>query len=366
MTILTSEARFTLKDAQAVIADVFEHLREHAVGVDEDNGQKVLTFWEWGKCGIAVNGDDVVFNAQSSSLTGIAVVRDTLSREMVEHSPQLANEIVWTGNGSDLVHPAWFCLLTVTESRRLTPHVQRIRFQGSDLGRYSGFENIHMKLMFPRPDDPSPQWPRVDPNGVTVYPPRDVLAIREYTYRYVDVAAGTLDIDFVLHEDAGPGSAFAARAKPGDVVGMSGPGGYSAPLDRDWYILAGDETAIPAITRILENLPATARGVALIEVADAAEEQPINTKTGIEIRWLHRNGAVPGASNLLPNAVHAVVFPSDGSSVFAWAGCEFAAFKELRSYMRKERGLKKGESLIVSYWRRGKSEDEAESEPDDG
>lgn len=165
------------------------------------------------------------------------------------------------------------------------------------------------------------------------------------------MSTGTIDVDFVLHEDAGPGSEFAARARPGDVVGMGGPGGSCAPLDRDWYLLAGDETALPAIARILEALPSSARGVALIEVADAAEEQQIDTKTQIEISWLHRSGAAAGSTDLLSTAVRSVPVPTDGSSMFAWAGCEFEEFKLIRSYIRKERGLSKDDSLIVSYWR---------------
>jgi len=156
MTTLSAEARFDVKNAQAIIDDVREHLREHAVDIYEQKGQKVLTFWEWGKCGIVVNGDDVVLNAEASSLTGIAVVKDTVSQEVIEHSPHLADKIVWSGDGSNLIHPAWFCVLTVADTWRLAPHVQRIRFRGSNLGRS---------------------------NGVTVYPPRDELAIREQTYR---------------------------------------------------------------------------------------------------------------------------------------------------------------------------------------
>lgn len=137
-------------------------------------------------------------------------------------------------------------------------------------------------------------------------------------------------------------------AKVGDVLGMVGMGGSSAPPDRDWYLLAGDETALPAIGRFLETLPATARGVALIEVADAAEEQKIETKTGIEIRWLHRYGAAAGTTNLLPDAVRSVEFPSDGASIFVWSACESSGFKAICSYVRKERVLTKEEMLITT------------------
>lgn len=357
MTTLFAETHFQSSGAKAIIDDVCEHMRSHGVDVARENEKTILRS-EWGCCAISIEGEDAQIKVEAPTLTGIAVLREQMASHLIEHSPQLADLIHWSGAGGELSRPAWFCLLTVVETRRLTPHMQRIRFEGRDLERYDGFDDIHMRLMFPRQDDLAPQWPIAGANGITVYPPDDVLAIRKYTFRKINAATGTVEVDFVLHEDAGPGSKFAATARPGDIIGMGGPGGSSVPTDRDWYLLAGDETALPAIARILETLPDTAHGIALIEVAGAAEEQPIETKTKIDIRWLHRNGAAAGTTDLLANTVRSVRFPSDGSSVFAWTGCEFDAFKSMRSYIRKEQGLSKDDSLIVSYWRLSRGERE--------
>jgi NADPH-dependent ferric siderophore reductase len=127
----------------------------------------------------------------------------------------------------------------------------------------------------------------------------------------------------------------------------------------DWHLLAGDETALPAIARVLESLPPLSRGVALIEVADGAEEQDLAVPEGFELRWLHRNGAAPGTTTLLADAVRSVPVPADAGTVFVWAGCEFAAFKTIRAYVRKELKLAKEQHLVTSYWRRGVSEDGA-------
>ena len=75
-------------------------------------------------------------------------------------------------------------------------------------------------------------------------------------------------------------------AAPGDPVGILGPGGGEGPV-ADWVVLAGDETALPAIGRILEELPSDARGVAIVEVADAREEQDLPHPPGVALRWLH-------------------------------------------------------------------------------
>ena len=237
--------------------------------------------------------------------------------------------------------------------------MRRITFSGDNLARFAEGTNLHMRLAFPKDGSGALAMPMVDDRGRIVWPEGGQMPdLRKYTVRWVDLASATVAVDFVLHEDAGPGSRFALGAKRGDVIGMIGPGGLTV-RPADWYLLAGDETALPAIGRILEGLPASARGVALIEVADPAEEQRIETAAGIDLRWLHRNGSPPGTTSLLVDAVRAVTFPTDGSSVFAWAAGEFNAFKEIRSYLRRDLGLTADEHLVVSYWRRGQAGHEA-------
>ena len=179
--------------------------------------------------------------------------------------------------------------------------------------------------------------------------------MRKYTVRSLDLAAGTLDIDFVLHEDAGPGSDFAARAVAGDLVGVVGPGGGGLAA-ADWYLFAGDETALPAIARMLEALPAEARGHAFLEVADAAEVQPLAAPPGIAVAWLLRDGKAAGTTTLLIDAVRATAFPAEGERVYLWAGCEFEAFRAIRAFARQEKRLSNSQHLVVSYWRRGTTE----------
>ncbi|MGH6860673.1 MAG: siderophore-interacting protein, partial [Phyllobacterium sp.] len=121
----------------------------------------------------------------------------------------------------------------------------------------------------------------------------------------------------------------------------------------DWYLLAGDETALPAIGRIIENLPAHVKVTARIEVDGPLEEQELSARCDLDIVWLHRNGRPAGSTTLLQDAVEAVEFPSGDQRIFAWAGCEFTAFKAIRSYLRKVRKLERTQHLVVSYWRQG-------------
>lgn len=131
----------------------------------------------------------------------------------------------------------------------------------------------------------------------------------------------------------------------------------------------------PHIARLLIGedhrffLPPPARGIAVIEIADKAEEQPIDIKGDFELRWLHRDAAPTGEPSLLADAVRAIDLPPDASSVFVWAGCEFSTFWAIRACFRHERALKTDESLIISYWRHGSTDpdgarDDSGSEPD--
>ena len=353
MTIRFAEARFVVADAATLVSRVCDDLSSHGAALDESGSLLTLTFG-WGKCHVTVAGDETRLLVEADTATGIAVVREEVASHFIEYAPALENAIRWSDAAEAPVHPAWFCLVTVCATRQVSANMRRITFAGADFQRYAGFDNIHVRLMFPLRADLHRQWPTVSPNGVTRYPPDDVVAIRKYTIRNIDVEAGSMDIDFVLHADGGPGAGFALNAKPGDVIGLAGPGGRSVPVNRDWYLLAGDETALPAIARILETLPQTARGLALIEVDGAADELALSTRTGIAVRWLHRNGRPAGTTDILPGAVASASLPNDGSSIFVWAGCEMAAFRKIRQHLRMSRAVQRDDHLVVSYWTRNR------------
>jgi NADPH-dependent ferric siderophore reductase len=120
-----------------------------------------------------------------------------------------------------------------------------------------------------------------------------------------------------------------------------------------WLLLAGDETALPAISRILAAADPGARGIALLEVAGPEEEQPLSAPPGVDVRWLHRSGAEPG-EDLLTEAVAALPRP-EGEDLFAWVGAESATVRAVRADLRGRWGLRRGEHHAIGYWRRGRA-----------
>jgi len=235
--------------------------------------------------------------------------------------------------------------------------MRRITLGGGALAGFpSDRQGSHVKVFIPRPGQHKPALPQLTENG-PLWPPADERPFaRTYTIRRFNADKGELDVDFVLHGDHGPASAWANNAKPGDWIGIAGPGGRGPiPADADWYLLVGDETAIPAISAHLETLPATARGVALIEVANAAEEQQISYQAEITLTWLHRNGVAAGQSSQLIDAVRQVEWRE--GSPFAWVAAEAKATQAVRNYLRQERGLARSQVEATPFWKAGLGEE---------
>ncbi len=175
---------------------------------------------------------------------------------------------------------------------------------------------------------------------------------REYTVRRYDAEAGELDLDFALHE-GGYASDWAQAATVGTRVHVAGPpGGVVVPWTYDRYLLAGDITALPAIARWLEMMPAAAAGWVFVEITDPSQEIELTVPEGVEVRWLHRGDVPAGHSDLLEQAVRTVTVP-EGERVYAWISGEATSLKPIRRFVRDELGLSSGDHLITGYWKRG-------------
>jgi NADPH-dependent ferric siderophore reductase len=243
----------------------------------------------------------------------------------------------------------------VTRVEQLTPHMVRVVLGGDALSRIeAGHDTDHyVKVLFPPP-------------GVTYPEPFDMGAIREtrpreqwpvvrtYTVRKWLPEIPEMWIDFVVHGDEGIAGPWAAAARPGDVVRFMGPGGGYAPsADADWHLLAGDESALPAIAAALEGMPAGARVKAYIEIESVDEEQKLEAPADAEVTWLHRDGRAVGEP--LIEAVRGLPLPDGRVQAFVHGEANFV--KDLRRYLKVERGIPMDQLSISGYWRRGMNED---------
>jgi len=206
----------------------------------------------------------------------------------------------------------------------------------------------HLKVFLPADGQDAPNLPEYTPDG-PVYAdegPRPV--VRTYTPRRYDPAAGTLEIQFLLHGE-GPASAWAAAAKPGDKLAVAGPGGrFSLEPSADYWWLAADESALPAVGTLLEALPETATADVHVEVDSPDDEIELRGPAKAVVTWHYRKPRVYG--QMLATAASEAGIP-DGGRI--WVACESAAMRDIRRYFTRERGIPAGRLVTRGYWRAG-------------
>jgi NADPH-dependent ferric siderophore reductase len=255
----------------------------------------------------------------------------------------------------------------VVRREELTSHMFRVVLGGSgfDTLTPSKFTDSYVKLVFVGDDVDMASLPQpLTLDSFADLPPAEQPVVRTLTVRRADPAAREIAIDVVVHGEHGAAGLWAATAEPGQPVYLMGPSGAYAPDPAaDWHLLAGDETALPAISVALEALPANAIGQAFIEIAGPEDEIPLTAPQGVRIDWIYRGGradligedragdfaplieAVKSAP-WLPGQVHAFVH-----------GEAQAVMHNLRPYIRKDREVDAKWASISGYWRRGRTEE---------
>lgn len=355
---MRATTRIPLSAPEAILQQLCEHFVEHCEVIV--NGPKARFEASYGTALLECEGGALCVTALGHDESTLSYVKMAVAEHVVEYAGEDTPRIVWTGDGMKTGPLPFFREMRVVGARDITPRMRRVTLAGADLARFAS-GGLHIRLLFPPQGLASPSWPTLGEDGRIVWPTGAAkLTGRIYTIRSLDIARGEIDIDFVIHEgDAYPGAGFALKARPGDIVGITGPGGGDTP-PADWYLLAGDETALPAIARILEDLPSSAQAVVRIEVPDAAEEQPLTSAANVDLAWLHRGQVEAGTTTLLENAVRGIAIPGD-RRVFAWACGEHKTFRAIRKYLRAERGLARKQHMAAAFWRRGFDGDSPEA-----
>ncbi|GAA1120045.1 siderophore-interacting protein [Nocardiopsis composta] len=243
----------------------------------------------------------------------------------------------------------------VVAVERVTPHMVRVVLGGDGL---DGFEmgectDHYVKLLFTPPGTTYPE--PFDLEAIRRDRPRAEWPVtRTYTVRAWDPESRELTIDFVHHGDTGLAGPWASAARPGDRIRMLGPGGGYAPgAEADWHLLAGDESALPAIAASVERLPAGREAHVFVEVAGPEEEQKLAAHSGVRVHWVHRGERRVGEA--LAAAVRGLDFPEGEVQAFVHGEAGFV--KELRRLLRVEHRIPKERLSISGYWRLGRNED---------
>ncbi|MFH0519597.1 siderophore-interacting protein [Streptomyces sp. M41] len=272
--------------------------------------------------------------------------------------------------------PFRFFSLQVVRTRRLGPSMVRVTFDGADLEYFfSDGCDQSLSLFLPHPGQSEPQVPLELGDGWWQgwrELPDDVRAVmRSYTLRALRRNPDEIDIDFVLHgvepgaaTPAGPASRWASRAAAGDRVLLLGPAvadnraiRFRPPQDTDLVVIWGDETALPAVSAIVESLPAGTRARVWLEVHDAGDIQHLVTAADAEITWLVRDETCAEGSPMALDAVRAARLPA-AERPYVWIAGESGCVKTLRRHFVGERGVDRRRVTFVGYWRQGLTEEQ--------
>jgi NADPH-dependent ferric siderophore reductase len=237
---------------------------------------------------------------------------------------------------------------TVQARRLVTPGMVRVTLGGEGLAGWqsTGVGDEYLRHFFPDAESGELVLPQVDERGLWQYPegkkPSHTVC---YTVR--GARAGEIDLDFVVH-DGGRASDWAQSVEPGDSVLLGNPRGlYAAPADAVWQLFACDETGLPALGRLLEQLPAGTEARVVAEVADESRQQTFASKANVRIVWLTGSG-----NGIAPSRLEEVVrsMPVPNRPAYAWVAAERKTAQPLRKYFRHELGWTGDRYSVTSYW----------------
>ncbi|MEU0307860.1 siderophore-interacting protein [Streptomyces cyaneofuscatus] len=254
-------------------------------------------------------------------------------------------------------HPLVLRRVTVRSVHQVTPRMRRVVLGGEELAAFTrdgtghpafaapGFDD-HIKLILAADGDVHAALPAQLPHGIE-WTPAEHRLTRDYTPRRVDPEAGKLHLDFVVHGD-GPAEAWSAAAREGDELWFVGPkSSLRLPERLDWIQLVGDETALPAIGRFLDERPLDAPAHVLVTVSDDSARQELALREGDTVTWVV---AEPGDAEALEAAVRAL--PVEAGEGYVWAAAESRALLPVRRYLQREQKLPKDRLNVTGYWHR--------------
>jgi NADPH-dependent ferric siderophore reductase len=224
----------------------------------------------------------------------------------------------------------------VLKSQSISPHMRRLALHGEALKSFPpNEESGYVKMLF-TPNDSSK------------------VVLRSFTIRAFDKQQSHLTLDIVDHGDQGVAAKWLSQCEPGDDVIVRGPGKkILADPNADWFFLAGDMTALPAIAVNLEALPDDAKGYAIIQIGAEEDKQRIRKPKDMQLHWLINNE--PEDSTKLMHAIRQKPWLS--GTPYPWFAGEFETMRQVRRYFRDEKAIDRKQMYISSYWKHGDTDE---------
>ncbi len=337
------------------VAEAFEalmqHIEEHDIDLEHISASHARFTRDGCEFDFRHNGTALTVHLYAPNENMLYFLREAVAAQISEIDPAAGSSVSW----ADLERsvnadgaPVNFQKLTLQDRRIIFPGMIRLTLNAERIA--SLLDGLHVKLMRPPKgyiDDP--EWPRVADNGVTVWPNGESeLHVRYYTLRDVRPEKNEVDIDVVQHA-GGMIADWAEHANIGDQIGLMGPAGEpSLPNTDGPVLLAGDETALPAIARILEAAPAPMDGTVLIAFPEQADPYFYLPDTAMNVISVPSDQFKTKCTEITKELV-----ASDLAYTYAWFGGEAQTANEMRRLFKSDLKLGKGDQLSVAYWQEG-------------
>ncbi|ATN36725.1 phage tail protein (plasmid) [Rhizobium sp. ACO-34A] len=351
---MTDVQEFTLSgtavptNAIAMLDEICEHFVEHADV--QRSGNRVAMKSEVGDADIRAEDGKLLIELSCPSQEILQMARIMLAEHLFYFAGEDPFELEWSepaprGKLANLREAV------VVGTEQVTPRMLRVKFACADVSPFLGGD-IHVRILVP-PKGREPVWPGIREDGRVAWPEgEDELLVRVYTIRAVDAERGELWIDFFQHPEHDiptPGADFARDARAGDLVGIMGPGGGDVPQATS-MLIAGDETALPAIARIAAEAQPGTSIRAIIEVEDAAEEQPLLSAATLDVRWLHRASYGGDEKDAFASETMEAI-GTMAADTFIWVACEKEGARKVRKLL-KSRDHDRKRMYVAHYWER--------------
>ncbi|MEB2844720.1 siderophore-interacting protein [Rhizobiales bacterium RZME27] len=303
-------------------AAALEALKARAVLWDmalEDDGTS-LCVWN-SKAQICLEGEGGTFKLTSPEERLLRTLQDSVT-EMLESS---GLSIQWDKVEEGALAPG-LSLMTVTSVSRRSPGYLRVRLEGSDAERFAT-GSLHFRILI-GPRGRNPIWPRTAANGRTVWPEGED-ALHKPVYTTIAAEDNWLEFDIFRHQGS-PTSDWADSNPIGETVGLMGPGGGGCPASSE-LLLFGDETAMPAISRMLAAAPGKVKAYLQVSKENLCE--------------------LAGDDRVVPvdNLVEALECCETPATCHVWFAGHCDAAKAARTCLLA-RGFGKRDFTAVSYW----------------
>lgn len=321
--------------AEATVGVPFETLdailrleaEKHGLTVRSGHGRSTWIEISGGEVGARRSGSGSIVYARAHSREWLSTLQGTTAAQLEEHVP--GHALRWAGPDQAGAPPPNFSLARLAGVTRISARFLRLRLEGEDLERL-GREMIHFRLVLPREDGQPTRWPRLSETGQTRWP--EPLHRPVYTVSAMDAGAGWLETDVFIHE-GGRTCAFAASVPSGTRVGLRGPSGDGIPV-APHLIVGGDETAYPALSRIIAAQPPGTRIEAYLLGASA--DYPLARHPGLALHHIPRGEAV------LARAL--------GPADQFWFATEKRRLEPLKQAILGRLGVPKADAHLAAYW----------------